>query len=365
MSTHVALGKQVLVMLQGDPRALAPVSSQPKPGLQQLDTQARPGGRLPVGRWFRCYESVMDDPKVLALPADLRWALIVMWCLTSKNGGVLPSMKQIAIGLRVRVDKCARIVEQLEDNGLLTREEFEENGETIEHLCPHNWGIRQHSSKNSTSRVKELRKRRRVSPENPRRGLETDTESVRKNAPAEAKKNVSETAQQQPAAIKAGTVDDHTANLPGAEPFAPDDPWGDLQKDIVFKTETASKGIIPYPDCTALREWKKDGLDLNVVRQVVMEGIKRKPVRTLFYFDKPVRERCQQVSQARAHQSAATPPPEPKPITEEQWTIAVKFFRDIGVWPDDLGPPPDQSGCRAPLDVLESYGFTKAGRRSA
>jgi hypothetical protein len=195
----------------------------------------------------------------------------------------------------------------------------------------------QHSSKNSTNRV----------------------------APADAKKNVSETAQQQPAAIKAGTVDDHTANLPGAEPFAPDDPWGDLENDIVFKTETASKGIIPYPDCTALREWKKDGLDVNVVRSVVMECIKRKPVGTLFHFDKPVRERCQQVNQPRAHQSAAKPPPEPKPITDEKWTIAVKFFRDIGVWPDDLGPPPDQSGCRAPLDVLGSYGFVKAGRRTA
>jgi hypothetical protein len=194
----------------------------------------------------------------------------------------------------------------------------------------------QHSSKNSTNRV----------------------------APADAEKNASETAQQ-PAAIKAGTVDGHTTNLPGAEPFAPDDPWGDLQKDIVFKTETASKGIIPYPDCTALREWKKDGLDVNVVRQVVMEGIKRKPVRTLFYFDKPVRERCQQVSQARAHQSAATPPPEPKPITEEQWTIAVKFFRDIGVWADHWGPPPGHTGCRAPLELLQSYGFVKAGRRSA
>jgi hypothetical protein len=274
-----------------------------------------------------------------------------MWCLTSKNGGVLPSMKQIAIGLRVRVDKCARI--QLEDNGLLTREEFEENGEIIEHLRPHNWGIRQHSSKNSTSRVKELRKRRRVSPENPRRGLETDTESVRKNAPAEAKKNVSETAQQQPAAIKAGTVNDHNTNLPGAEPFAPDDPWGDLQKDIVFAAETKSKGTC-YPDCSILADWKRDGLNVDIVRAAVMERVKFKPPATLTRLDKDVRDRCAQVQAARLR--PAVKPVGPVVRTDEQWIIAVKLYRDAGVWSAD-GPSPDCYGCQAPADVLEMFGY--------
>jgi hypothetical protein len=52
-------------------------------------------------------------------------------------------------------------------------------------------------------------------------------------------------------------------------------------------------------------------------------------------------------------------------ISDEEWVIAVKFFRELGVWPDHLGPAPGRSGCRAPLDVLESYGFGKTGRRSA
>ena len=53
--------------------------------------------------------------------------------------------------------------------------------------------------------------------------------------------------------------------------------------------------------------------------------------------------------------------PKSKPITDEEWVIAVKFFRELGVWPDDLGPPPNQSGC----DLLELYGYAKAGKRSA
>jgi hypothetical protein len=48
-------------------------------------------------------------------------------------------------------------------------------------------------------------------------------------------------------------------------------------------------------------------------------------------------------------------------IPDEEWVIAVKFFREYGVWRDHLGPPPGQSGCRVPLDVLEQYGFGKAG----
>jgi hypothetical protein len=45
-----------------------------------------------------------------------------------------------------------------------------------------------------------------------------------------------------------------------------------------------------------------------------------------------------------------------------EWQIAIKFFRDIGNWPDDLGPPPGSSGCRAPLDLLECYGYAKADK---
>jgi hypothetical protein len=52
-------------------------------------------------------------------------------------------------------------------------------------------------------------------------------------------------------------------------------------------------------------------------------------------------------------------------IPDEEWIIAVKFFRELGVWADNLGPPPGRSGCRVPVDLLESYGLVKTGRRSA
>lgn len=54
-----------------------------------------------------------------------------------------------------------------------------------------------------------------------------------------------------------------------------------------------------------------------------------------------------------------------KEIFEEEWFIALKFFREYGVWHDHLGPPPGRGGCRVPVDLLECYGFAKGGRRSA
>jgi hypothetical protein len=103
---------------------------------------------------------------------------------------------------------------------------------------------------------------------------------------------------------------------------------------------------------------RKDGLDVNVVRQVVMEAIKRKPVRTLFHFDKPVRERDAQLKAARSRPSVAAKP-EPKALTDDQWTVAVKLFRNCGAWTAP-GPSPDVTGCQAPKDILESYGYGRS-----
>jgi hypothetical protein len=67
------------------------------------------------------------------------------------------------------------------------------------------------------------------------------------------------------------------------------------------------------------------------------------------------------VREARETQAA----PKSKPISDVEWVIAIKLFRECGVWSDDLGPPPGRSGCRVPVDVLESYGYAGATKRSA
>ena len=150
-------------------------------------------------------------------------------------------------------------------------------------------------------------------------------------------------------------------NLPGLERiWAPDDPWGDLARDLVFAIETKSKGTILGANSDCLHDWKADGIDIDLARSVVSEGIKRDgPRSTLKYWDKPVRERDAQRKAAAARPIAIKPAP--AALTADQWTIAVKLYFNTGAWSAE-GPSPDCTGCRAPADVLASYGYGPQAR---
>jgi hypothetical protein len=104
-------------------------------------------------RWFRVYEDLVDDPKVQRLDPSLFKALINLWCLTSANNGVLPSIDEIAFKLRMRAEKAERLLNELRAAGLI---DDDEKG-----ARPHKWDQRQFRSDVSTSRVKRFRERRR------------------------------------------------------------------------------------------------------------------------------------------------------------------------------------------------------------
>ena len=129
-----------------------------------------------MSRWFRVYDDLVDDPKVQRLPAELFRALVNIWCLASKGGGVLPSIDEIAFKLRVKADKAYAIVASLRNAGLI---EDDEDG-----THPHNWDSRQFKSDVSNERVKRHRERKcnvtdtvtETPPE-----TETETEKEEKN----------------------------------------------------------------------------------------------------------------------------------------------------------------------------------------
>ncbi len=104
-------------------------------------------------RWFRVYDDLISNHKVQRLPAELFKALINLWCLASQNGGLLPSIDEIAFGLRTKTDKAAAIITELRTAGLLDEDETG--------FRPHNWNARQFKSDVSTSRVKSFRERHR------------------------------------------------------------------------------------------------------------------------------------------------------------------------------------------------------------
>ncbi len=102
-----------------------------------------------MSRWFRFYDDAINDPKILKLPENLRWAWVAILCVASKNDGALPGNDDIALMLRVAPQKSASILAALVSAGLLDRVD---NG-----FAPHNWRGRQYKSDTSTDRVKRFR----------------------------------------------------------------------------------------------------------------------------------------------------------------------------------------------------------------
>lgn len=105
-----------------------------------------------TGRWFRFYDSVVDDPKVqrLSLPSFRLWVNIL--CLASRNGGKLPSLVDMTFSLRMTEKQVVDGLESLEKAGLV---DAEVDGVST----PHNWNGRQFKADVSTERVKRFRER--------------------------------------------------------------------------------------------------------------------------------------------------------------------------------------------------------------
>lgn len=99
--------------------------------------------------WWRAYSEAVDDPKLQRLPGDAFKAWFNLMCMASANGGILPSMVDIAFKLRMPEGRAAAIVATLTSAGLI---DATETG-----LVPHNWNGRQFKSDVSTDRVKRFR----------------------------------------------------------------------------------------------------------------------------------------------------------------------------------------------------------------
>jgi hypothetical protein len=104
-------------------------------------------------RWFRFYDTVLEDPKVQRLDPTLFKAWVNILCLASKHRGILPSIPDIAFSLRMPEETADAIVQALMSGGLL-----EDSGGF---LSPHNWHSRQYIDKTNSKRQKEFRERKK------------------------------------------------------------------------------------------------------------------------------------------------------------------------------------------------------------
>lgn len=137
-----------------------------------------------MNTWFRFYHDVTNDPKVQELPPRLFKAWVNVLCLTCRHGNAVPSIKDIAFGLRVSKRAATAIIDELITAGLIE--------ETPEGFQPHNWLDRQFKSDSSTERVKRFREQQRnvsetVTGTGPDTETDTETEADQKQNRTEQK----------------------------------------------------------------------------------------------------------------------------------------------------------------------------------
>jgi hypothetical protein len=141
-----------------------------------------------MGRWFRMYDEILDDPKVQKLsPADFK-AWINLLCLSSRNDGRLPTIADIAFALRETEDAVSTVLERLLNGGLIERRSGGADGA---HYAPNKWEERQYKSDTSTGRVKRFRERSKpVTETAPDTETDTETDKEEKIMPEKSGKYV-------------------------------------------------------------------------------------------------------------------------------------------------------------------------------
>jgi hypothetical protein len=113
----------------------------------------------PMSRWFRFYDDTINNPKALKLSDQLFRIWVGLLCIASKHEGVLPTIEDCAIMLRLKPERLEEAMRELALRALL-----DTDGTTWE---PHDWNERQYKSDVSTTRVKRFRERQRNVSETP------------------------------------------------------------------------------------------------------------------------------------------------------------------------------------------------------
>jgi len=105
-------------------------------------------------KWFRLYDEIIDDPKLLFVNPDIRWWYIAILCAinkTNRESGRVPSIEDLTILLRTNRDTSQKAIDTLVDKDLLQKDKHG-------YFCKA-FKNRQYSSDNSTERVKRFYKR--------------------------------------------------------------------------------------------------------------------------------------------------------------------------------------------------------------
>ena len=243
-------------------------------------------------RWFRLYDDVINDPKLLKLPEALRWAWVALLCVASKNGGKLPPTDDVALMLRVPEAKAAEYITKLVKAKLI------ENHDGV--FAPHNWEGRQFKSDSSNDRVKRHRETKRNVTSKQECNV---TSTVTSNVTGSVTPAVTVT----PPEAEAETEADSEQSR--ADASAP------IDEDLKRRASALGAGIsahfvsrnLPIPNLDRCLLWLTQGYAQGTVLAAVETVMKRgKAVATLEYFDGAIRDQHAKTPPAADLQVAVT-----------------------------------------------------------
>jgi hypothetical protein len=104
-----------------------------------------------MSRWFRVYDSIVDDPKVQQLSPQTFRGLINLYALTSRSEGAPLSASDIAFKLRMKPAKAEKLLAELKQASLID--------ETDQGFIPAGWASMQFKSDSSAERMRKHRER--------------------------------------------------------------------------------------------------------------------------------------------------------------------------------------------------------------
>lgn len=106
--------------------------------------------------WFRLYDSIIDDPKVIRLSEETRWFYVAIMCISSRQTerGTLPDLPDIAIHLRISEARAGKILDTLILAGLIDVSPGG-GGRSV-----HGWDKRQFKTDDATSRWRKYKERK-------------------------------------------------------------------------------------------------------------------------------------------------------------------------------------------------------------
>lgn len=290
-----------------------------------------------MSQWFRVYDTLVDDPKVQRLPAELFRALINLWCLASQNGGVLPSCEDMAFKLRVPQAKVQSILAQLMEAGLIDADE------TVG-LQPHNWNGRQFKSDSADPTNAERQRRFR---NKHKTGVSNGGSNGQNNGESNGDPPVTAKRPEQNRAESEQNITDN--NLSSAAPTAPRDDFEQLDAALRKVPGIEKHPVFAAPVIAPIWNLVQKGYSLE--RQIIPSIRKRlqrangaKAISDWGYFVPGILEDTK----------AATPPDSiPDAITEEKWTERLSVARRRKQWDPKWDAMPNQPGCRVPQHLIE------------